>query len=265
MSALHISDLHTGKRETPGLADALSTLVAEIQPELVLATGDLAHRGKREQLELAHEMLTGLGTPALAVPGNHDLPYAVPARFTHPDAEFARVFGTTTPTFRSDTLVVCGLDSTRPWRHQSGRLSEAALSRADETLRSAPPAALRVVALHHHLAGAPWRTSRKFPLRHRDRVLSRFVEAGAELVVGGHIHQSTTVERHEIEAPDGTPVGSVVLSTAPGLGRPRPQRLGEAQGLHVYHWDVESVTVVTRTWDGRAFVPTATRSFPRRN
>jgi 3',5'-cyclic AMP phosphodiesterase CpdA len=199
------------------------------------------------------------------VPGNHDLPYTIPARFTRPHAEFVRVFGTTAPTYRSDTLVVAGLDSTRPWRHQGGQLSDGELARAAEALRDPPADALRVVALHHHLAGAPWRTSRKFPLKHRDDVLSRLVEAGAELVVGGHIHQSTTVERHEIEALDAATSGSVVLSTAPGLGRPRPHRLGEAQGVHVYEWDAGTLAVATRVWDGRAFLPTATRAFPRGN
>jgi len=231
----------------------------------VLATGDLAHRGRREQLELARDLLAQTGRPVLAVPGNHDLPYTLPARFASPEAEFTAVFGTTTPTYRSDSLVVCGLDSTRAWRHQGGRLTEGQLSLATETLRDPPRGALRVVALHHHLAGAPWRTSRKLPLKQRDRVLARLAGAGAELVVGGHIHQSTTVERHEIEAFDGAAVGSIVLSTAPGLGRPRPHRLGEAQGAHVYVWDAETLTVVTRIWDGDRFVPTATRVFPRRD
>jgi len=264
-SALHISDLHAGKHETPGLVDALSALATEVEPELVLATGDLAHRGRREQLELARRLLDSLGRPVLAVPGNHDLPYRLPARLTHPDAEFLQVFGTTEPTFRSDTLVVCGLNSTWPWRHQGGHLAKSGLARANETLRHAPPDALRVVAFHHHLAGAPWRTSRKLPLKHRGQVLQALVEAGTELVVGGHIHQSTTVERHEIEALDGTPRGSVVLATAPGLGRPRPHRLGEAQGVHVYEWDADTLTVATRVWDGTTFVPTATRAFPRRD
>ena len=70
------------------------------------------------------------------------------------------------------------------------------------------------------------------------------------------------MERHEIEALDDT--GSLlVLATAPGLGRPRPQRQGEAHGLHVYRWDERELTVETRIWDGGAFRPTAQRSFPR--
>lgn len=259
--ALHVSDLHAGRHEASGLADGLVALVAEVEPELVIVTGDLSHRGRPEQLAHAKGLLDRLETPVLAVPGNHDIPYSFPGRFTRPWAEFERVFETVDPVYQSDSLVVCGLDSVRPWRHQGGRLSPARLARMADTLVAAPPAALRVVAFHHHLAGAPWRTSRKFPLQDRDRALRAFASAGAELVLGGHIHQSTTVERHEIEATAGA--GSLVLATAPGLGRPRPHRLGEAQGVHVYEWDAERLVVVTRTWDGSRFRPTARRAFPR--
>ena len=103
-------------------------------------------------------------------------------------------------------------------------------------LADAPGGALRVVVCHHHLAGAPWRASRKFPLKHRDATLRSLAAAGAELVLGGHIHQGTAVERHAFEALDDGVQGSLVLSTAPGFGRPRPNRLGEANGLHVVRW-----------------------------
>ena len=259
--ALHVSDLHAGRHEAAGLAEGLAALVAEVEPELVIATGDLTHRGRPEQFAHAKDLLDGLDAPVLAVPGNHDIPYSLPARFSRPWAEFERVFGTVDPVYRSDSLVVCGLDSVRPWRHQGGRLSPARLGSAAETLADAPPGALRVAALHHHLAGAPWRMSRKFPLKDRDGALRALASAGAELVLGGHIHQSTTIERHEFEATSGT--GSLVLATAPGLGRPRPHRLGEAQGVHVYEWDDERLVVVTRIWDGSRFRPTARRAFPR--
>jgi 3',5'-cyclic AMP phosphodiesterase CpdA len=259
--ALHVSDLHAGRHEVAGLAAALAAVVEETEPELVIATGDLSHRGRPDQLARAKQLLTGLGPALLAVPGNHDIPYTFPARFTRPWADFERAFGTVDPVYRSESLVVCGLDSVRPWRHQGGSLSPARLMRPKAIFAEAPAEALRIVALHHHLAGAPWRASRKFPLKQRDAALRAFAAAGAELVLGGHIHQSTTVERHEFAA--DADAGGLVLTTAPGLGRPRPQRLGEARGVHVYEWDAERLSVVTRIWDGSTFRPTARRSFPR--
>jgi len=262
--ALHLSDLHAGRRETPGLQDALAALVNEVSPELVLATGDLAHRGRPEQLAAANDLLAGLGPPFLVVPGNHDIPYSFPARFTRPWRAFENAFGTVDPLYRSDSLVVCGLDSVRPWRHQGGRLSAERLAAVAPSFEDSPAGALRTVALHHHLAGAPWRTSRKFPLKQRDRALGAFAAAGAELVVGGHIHQATVAERREFAVVDDDRPGSLVLATAPGLGRPRPHRTGEAQGALVYEWDAERLAVLTYLWERGAFVETARREFPRR-
>jgi hypothetical protein len=49
-----------------------------------------------------------------------------------------------------------------------------------------------------------------------------------------------------------------VLATAPGFGRPRPQRLGEANGLNVVRWTLSELEVETRIWRDGAFVATAT-------
>jgi 3',5'-cyclic AMP phosphodiesterase CpdA len=259
---LHVSDLHAGRRETPGLAAALATLVEEVDPELVIATGDLAHRGRTEELVRARELLGRLGRPLLAVPGNHDIPYTFPARLTAPWRRFEATVGPTDPVYRSEQLVVCGLNSVRPWRHQGGRISSARLARALETLGAAAPTPLRIVAFHHHLAGAPWRARRKLPLVRRDRILAALAGAGAELIVGGHIHQCVVTAHSEFEVIDET-AGAVVLATAPGLGRPRPHRTGEAQGALVYEWDAERLTVLTYVLGGDRFAQTARREFPR--
>src|SRR5204863_532821 len=83
---------------------------------------------------------------------------------------------------------VIGLNSVRAWRHQSGGVRSGQLQRAAELLAGAPGGALRVVVLHHHLIGAPWR-SRKKPVAGRSHVLAALVDAGAELILAGHIHQ----------------------------------------------------------------------------
>src|SRR6185312_11232884 len=98
--------------------------------------------------------------------------------------------------------------------------------------------ALKIVALHHQLINAPWRT-RKKPVARRNHVLASLVDAGAELIIGGHIHQATVSERHEFEVIEGTAHGAVI-SIAPGLGRPRPHRRGEACGCVTYRSDDDS-------------------------
>jgi len=261
---LHVSDLHVGRRETPETLAALRDFAARIEPELLLVTGDLSHRGRREQLEEASAQLGGLGVvPMLVVPGNHDIPYTFPSRFTRTYAEWQRVFGTPDPVYSSESLHVVGASSVRPWRQQSGALSGAKLARIETSLRGAPAGALRVVALHHHLAAPPWRAARKRPLKDRDRVLEHLAGAGAELVAAGHVHQGAVAERREFEALEDGRAGCVVLATVPGLGRPRPRRRGEARGVNVYEADAGSLTVTTFAWDGSAFAETGRRTFPR--
>jgi 3',5'-cyclic AMP phosphodiesterase CpdA len=259
---LHLSDLHTGTREDQEVEQALAKLLEHVQPELVVASGDLTHRGRRDQHERAHRFLTSLGLPIVAVPGNHDMPYTFPARFTRPWAEFERLWETTEPTYSSPTLHVVGLNSARPYRHQSGALRDDQLEGAAARLASAPQSAYRVVVLHHHMIGAPWRAARKKPVSKRNRVLSSLVEAGADLILAGHIHQAAVSERHEFEVVTGN-LRAVVVSIAPGLGQPRPNRLGEARGLHVYEPGERTLGVETYIWRDDDWGLTARRLFPR--
>ena len=241
--------------------ERLAPLVERVSPELIAVTGDLTHRGRRREHERAADFLRSLGRPLLVIPGNHDIPYTFPARFTRPWAEFERQWETVEPVFRSDALVVVGLNSVRPWRHQSGGIRSGQIARTAELLADSPTGALKVVCLHHHLIGAPWR-SRKRPVSRRSVVLAGLVDAGAELILAGHIHQAAVSERHEFEVErDG--LRGVTVSIAPGLGQPRPSRRGEARGLHVYVATAESLLVHTYTWREDDWGLTATRTFPR--
>jgi 3',5'-cyclic AMP phosphodiesterase CpdA len=258
---LHVSDLHFGTREDPAMERALVSLLERVRPELVVASGDLTHRGRRDQHERASGFLRSLGLPVLAIPGNHDIPYTFPARFTKPWREFERLWETTEPMYRSDGLFVLGLNSVRPWRHQSGALHRGQLRRACETLGEAPADAFKIVTFHHHLLGAPWRSTKK-PVSDRNGVLATLVDSGAQLILAGHIHQAAVSERREFEVTAGD-VRAVVVSIAPGLGQPRPRRRGEARGLHVYEIDEHALTIQTFIWRVDDWGLTALRRFPR--
>jgi 3',5'-cyclic AMP phosphodiesterase CpdA len=235
--------------------------VERLEPGLVVASGDLAHRGRRQELERAANLLRSLGPPMLAVPGNHDLPHS-PARFVRPWTEFERVWETTEPTASVPGLHVVGLNSARPFRHQGGALSRAQLEHAAERLGAAGEGALRVAVLHHHLIGAPWRAARKRPLSRRNHVLRALVDGGADLILAGHIHQAAVSERHEFEVV-GDEARTAVVAIAPGLGQPRPRRLGEARGLHLHETDADAIVVRTFLWSRGDWRLSAERRFLR--
>src|SRR6266508_1276503 len=141
---LHLSDLHFGSGDDEAIERGTPVLIERFEPELVIASGDLSHRGRRDQLIRASSFLRSLGRPVLAIPGNHDIPYTFPGRFTRSFREFERQWQTTEPTFSSPTLHVIGLNSVRPWRHQSGGIRSSQLTRARERLREAAASAFQI-------------------------------------------------------------------------------------------------------------------------
>jgi 3',5'-cyclic AMP phosphodiesterase CpdA len=261
LRVLQVSDLHAGTREEPEVEGDLRTLVAETDPELVVASGDLAHRNRREEHERAATLLRSLDRPLLVIPGNHDIPRMPPWRFTRTFDEFRRVWPELEPVYRSERLVACGLNSVRPWKQQGGALRRSQLERVGEIFAEAPPSAFKLVAVHHHLLGAPWRTAKR-TIANRSTVLGALVDAGAELILSGHVHQSALGERREFEVVARNVHGTTV-ATAPGLGQPRPKRRGEARGLHLFEIDDRSVRVLTFSWAETHWAQIADRRFPR--
>jgi 3',5'-cyclic AMP phosphodiesterase CpdA len=260
---LHISDLHLCHTTAPVPLESLRELIPGLDPEVMVVTGDLTHRGRPAELERARELLQGLGLTLLAVPGNHDIPYVFPTRFTRTREAWERVFGTAQPVYTSDRIAIVGMNSVRPWRQQGGAIGASQLDRLAPKLEGATAGALRVVALHHHLAAPPWRAAHKRPVRHRDLVLQRLVSAGVELVLSGHVHQSAAAELREFEVVDPDQRSSIVLATAAGFGRPRPDRRGEALGFNYYDFDPRTISVVTWSWSGGAFAEVGRRTFQR--
>lgn len=239
----------------------LRALVAESAPELVVASGDLTHRNEAAQHERAAALLRSLDVPLLVIPGNHDIPRWPPWRFTNTFDEFRRAWPELEPVYRSERVVVCGLNSVRPWKQQGGAVRESQIEHVRQVFAAAPQGALRMVAVHHHLLGAPWRSVKR-TIANRSTLLGAFVDAGAELIVSGHVHQSAVSERREFEVVSGDVHGTTVV-TAPGLGQPRPKRRGEARGLHLFEVDDRSIRVLTYAWAEHEWAQIADRRFPR--
>ena len=88
------------------------------------------------------------------------------------------------------------------------------------------------------------------------------MDAGADLILAGHIHQAAVSERHEFEVVGGE-ARTAVVAIAPGLGQPRPRRLGEARGLHLHEADPDAIVVRTFLWSGGDWTLGAERRFVR--
>lgn len=186
---LHISDPHFGT-EQPEVVDALLRLTDTHRPELVVLSGDITQRARRAQFRAAREFVDRLNTPStLVIPGNHDIPlFNLAARLFWPYANFLREFPSVSGVHDSTRLLVVALNTTRPSRHKNGVLSHEQIEAVVAQLSQARPGQLRVVVTHQPIAverAEDEHDRLRGPLR---EAMQRWAEAGADLVLGGHIH-----------------------------------------------------------------------------
>ncbi|MDR5775698.1 MULTISPECIES: metallophosphoesterase [unclassified Caballeronia] len=195
---LQISDPHFGT-ERPTVVAALLRLSDAISPDLVVVSGDITQRARRYQFALAGAFFDALGTrPRLVIPGNHDIPLFNPlARLFRPYANHQRVFGAELePSFESDTLLVLGVNTTRPFRHKDGEISMQQVKRVSARLEAASAKQLRVVVTHQPVAVT--RAKDEANLLHgHERAVQRWARAGADLILGGHIHLPYVLPLHD--------------------------------------------------------------------
>ena len=190
---LHISDTHFGT-ERPPVLEALVALAARQRPDLVVLSGDITQRGRPGQFRAAKAFVDRLGAPVLAVPGNHDIAlFDLWSRLVRPYARFAKIFGADLePVHASPDLLVVGVNTTRVWRHMNGEVSAAQVDRVTELLSAASPRQLRLVVVHQPAAVAQAGERAKL-LRGHHAALRVWAAAGADLVLGGHIHLPYTL------------------------------------------------------------------------
>lgn len=230
---LHISDTHFGT-EQPGVVEALVTLAAQQQPDVVVLSGDITQRARPAQYRAAKAFVDRLGAPVLAVPGNHDIAlFDLWARLTRPYARFATEFGADLrPVHSSHDLLIVGVNTTRAWRHKNGEVSAAQIERVANLLTAASAQQLRVVVVHQPAAVVRAEDHSNL-LRGRHAALRVWSAAGADLVLGGHIHLPYTLALHGLArrlwvVQAGTAVSSRIRREAPNSVN--ILRWGEASG-----------------------------------
>ncbi len=191
---LQISDTHFGT-EQPHVVEALVALAGQQRPDVVVLSGDITQRARPDQFCAAKAFVDRLGAPVLAIPGNHDIAlFDLWARLTRPYARYAAAFGAELePVHSSQELLVVCVNTTRAWLHKNGQVSKAQIDRVATLLGTASPRQLRVVVVHQPAAVTLERDRTNLLRGHRDATRA-WAAAGADLVMGGHIHLPYTLE-----------------------------------------------------------------------
>jgi 3',5'-cyclic AMP phosphodiesterase CpdA len=185
---IQISDPHFGTEQAPVVA-ALAEMIRELEPALVVLSGDITQRARRSQFAAAAQFMEQLEVPGLIVPGNHDIPlFNLFARVFSPYGNYAREFGDELePMFESDDLLVVGVNTTRAARRKDGEISPEQIADVSRKLRRARPEQLRIVVTHQPLHAI--RESDYANLLHgHEAAIHAWSEAGADILMGGHIH-----------------------------------------------------------------------------
>jgi len=186
---LHISDTHFGT-ERPQVVAALLNFSRAQRPDLLIFSGDITQRARPGQFAAARRFVAQLGIAnVLAIPGNHDIPlFALATRMVAPYRRYRRAFGDELePEFSSRDLLVLGVRTTRRYRHVQGEVSRAQVRRVAARLRTAAAQQLRVVVTHQPVQVTRAVDEKNLLRRHGEAVAS-WVDAGVDLILGGHIH-----------------------------------------------------------------------------
>jgi 3',5'-cyclic AMP phosphodiesterase CpdA len=197
MIIVHASDLHFGPHLHSEAADAFLQLVERTRPDLLVLSGDFTHRANRQQFEQAREYIARMTTVArmIATPGNHDVPlYSFWRRLFSPYREYRRAMGSNGDSVvHYDDFSAAILDTTSPYlRITEGRLSRRQIEFLKNAFQEAT-ADLRIVVAHHPIAKPDdWKYGRTID-RNRN-ALTAMADVGVELVLGGHLHRSFSME-----------------------------------------------------------------------
>jgi 3',5'-cyclic AMP phosphodiesterase CpdA len=238
---LHLSDTHFGTERAPVL-ESLVALAARQRPDLVVLSGDITQRARPAQFRAARAFVDRLRAPALVIPGNHDVPlFDLWARFTAPHARYRAGFGDAIePRHEADDLLVLGVNTTRAWRHSKGEVSPAQVAQVAARLAQARPQQLRVVVVHQPIE-VLHASDRAQQLRGHAPALARWAEAGADVVLGGHIHLPYVLPVPGL----ARPLAVVQAGTAVSH-RVRP---GVPNSVNLLRWQAARARCVVEQWD----------------
>jgi 3',5'-cyclic AMP phosphodiesterase CpdA len=188
MRIAHLSDPHFGT-VIPAVRDALLGELQTHPPDLILLTGDITQRARRDQFVEARRFLDALPrVPRLSVPGNHDLPlFDLITRMVKPYDHYRwYISRDLQPEFVDDRVAVLCVDATSRLRHKDGRLTDPQIERTAGRLAELDRP-FSLVATHQPLA-AVVDTDARNVAHGAKRALDRWIAAGADLFLGGHIH-----------------------------------------------------------------------------
>jgi 3',5'-cyclic AMP phosphodiesterase CpdA len=251
----HISDLHFGA-EDPVVAEGLIKDLCEIQPTLVVNSGDLTQRARAAQFKAARAYLDRIPFPQLTVPGNHDVPlYDVVRRFVSPLGRYKKfITPNLAPRYDHDQFVVFGINTARSLTWKDGRISPEQIAEIRDAFCSLPFAQFKVLVTHHPFVPPPDDPTPALVGRGPE-ALDVLDHCGADLLLAGHLHRHyhADAKTHHVR------MKRTILVAQAGTGISYRRR-NEPNAYNLVTLIPPQVEIQVRTWTGTKFEPkTSTR------
>jgi Icc protein len=220
-----ISDLHCGGPHfVPNLLERAISEINELQPDVVICSGDLTTFGFKEEYAQAKSYLDRIDCESLVViPGNHD---SRNVGYLH----FEELFGDRSSVLRHEGLTVVAVDSTEP-DLDHGQIGRGRYRWIEEQF-GLGDARLKIFVLHHHLLPVPGTGRERNVVYDAGDAIECLQRAGVHLVLSGHKHVPYAWRLEDLFIVNAGTVSSLRLR-----GKTRPcYNLIEVSGNHVDVW-----------------------------
>lgn len=255
VSIVHLSDPHFGGGADLDQIEAVEALVPDLEPEVIVVSGDLTQRARHGEFQRARAWVRELErtAPVYVLPGNHDVQWwwrpFIPVAGARKYEKYRQYFGPRlTPTLELPEAVLTGVLTSHGMAWGSltprirdiavkGHLPKAEIERAKAVFAQATPGQVRLLVMHHNLLRGEH--SERMGLARWRRAQERVVEAGADLVLCGHDHQEAAEVLDAVVV-----VAAGTLSGRSRGGRPSVfnRIVVEEDAVHVefYRWEASA-------------------------
>jgi 3',5'-cyclic AMP phosphodiesterase CpdA len=200
----HLSDLHFGGHADLAQIEALEAFLPTLGLDAAVISGDLSQRARHGEFQAVHAFVNRLKphAPILLVPGNHDIEWwksplgLLGERRKY--QKYSHYFRELAPVMEIPGAILAGALSSYgvafgslTWNIRDiavkGHLPKSETDRVAGIFAKAPPAAARVLVVHHNVL--PGAMSRRMGLARWRSAHRRLLATGADVVLCGHDHQ----------------------------------------------------------------------------
>ncbi len=177
----HISDLHCGGPYfLPNLLERAIVEINDMQPDMIVCSGDLTTMGYKEEYATAKTFLDELECDSIVyIPGNHD---SRNVGYVH----FEDLFGDRNSVLRKGGVTVVAVDSTEP-DLDHGQIGRGRYRWIEEQFAEGDPE-LKIFVLHHHLLPVPGTGRERNVVYDAGDCIETLLRSGVQLVLSGHKH-----------------------------------------------------------------------------